>query len=370
MGVVLMTAALCTALWAAFPALAQKSAKRPSATDAGAQVVATVNGAKITLAQAMNEVLADQMARLNAVNPEMRQIDASSVGKLVLKQMNANGGKPVTISRAEIMDWMLQDKAPALAQKVRYMIQERAIAQAAKQQGITVTPAEVTKKLAESLQTARVQFRPDQKMTDAQVLAWYGVRPSYLRSAIVTQIQVDKLVRKDIETKIGHPVGPGDFAEASHLLVKVNPDPQKPNDTEKAYEAAKTKILGYAEEIKSGKKTFEQAAEQYSDDGSKLKQGKLGVFMRGQMVPEFEKAVFSLKKGEMSEPVRTPFGWHLIRLDRPGSEISVGDREQTLQNYIRSRTQSYVMELVQKAKVTNRLAPEPAGPIMLPGGGR
>ena len=59
---------------------------------------------------------------------------------------------------------------------------------------------------------------------------------------------------------------------------------------------------------------FEALAEQYSKCPSKKKGGNLGWFSRGMMVREFEKAAFSMKVGEVSDPVKTQFGWHIIKL--------------------------------------------------------
>ena len=59
---------------------------------------------------------------------------------------------------------------------------------------------------------------------------------------------------------------------------------------------------------------FEALAEQYSKCPSKKKGGNLGWFGRGMMVREFEKAAFSLKVGQISEPIKTQFGWHIIKL--------------------------------------------------------
>ena len=70
------------------------------------------------------------------------------------------------------------------------------------------------------------------------------------------------------------------------------------------------------EALKSGK-SFDAVAKEYSiDPGSAANGGDLGEFPRGVMVPEFEKAAFALKEpGEVSEPVKTQFGWHIIKLE-------------------------------------------------------
>jgi peptidyl-prolyl cis-trans isomerase C len=61
---------------------------------------------------------------------------------------------------------------------------------------------------------------------------------------------------------------------------------------------------------------FAQLAKQHSrDPGSKDQGGELGFFKRGQMVPQFEDAAFKLKKGEVSEPFESQFGWHVVRVD-------------------------------------------------------
>ncbi|MEW6446028.1 MAG: SurA N-terminal domain-containing protein [Pseudomonadota bacterium] len=63
--------------------------------------------------------------------------------------------------------------------------------------------------------------------------------------------------------------------------------------------------------------SFEALAKEFSQDpGSAAQGGKLGLVERGMMVEPFEQALFALKSGELSEPVQTDFGWHLIRLDR------------------------------------------------------
>lgn len=68
-------------------------------------------------------------------------------------------------------------------------------------------------------------------------------------------------------------------------------------------------------EIESGEKTFEDAAREYSTCPSKAQGGDLGTFGRGQMVKEFDEAVFTAEVGKILGPVKTDFGYHLIRVD-------------------------------------------------------
>ncbi|MEQ1613537.1 MAG: peptidylprolyl isomerase, partial [Hyphomicrobiaceae bacterium] len=93
---------------------------------------------------------------------------------------------------------------------------------------------------------------------------------------------------------------PEEEVKASHILVK---------EEDKAKEIA-TKLAS------ADDKAFAEAAKANSlDPGSKEDGGSLGYFGRGQMVPQFEEAAFKLKKGEISPPIQTQFGWHIIKVE-------------------------------------------------------
>ena len=95
---------------------------------------------------------------------------------------------------------------------------------------------------------------------------------------------------------------------ASHLLVKVKKD-ASPQEV-----AAKRKeIEGYLTKIKAGA-DFAVMVKKHSIGPAKSKGGDLGFFSKGRMVKEFDAKAFSMKVGEISEPVKTRFGWHIIKV--------------------------------------------------------
>ena len=95
---------------------------------------------------------------------------------------------------------------------------------------------------------------------------------------------------------------------ASHILIKLSPDAD-----EKAVEKARATLLDIRKRALEGA-DFAALAQKHSEGPLAPRGGDLGAFGRGAMVPEFEKAAFSLKKGEVSEPVRSSFGLHLIQI--------------------------------------------------------
>ncbi len=109
----------------------------------------------------------------------------------------------------------------------------------------------------------------------------------------------------------------GEKVHARHLLVQVAKD-----GPASAVADAKARAEGYRREIVGGK-AFADVARASSDDASsKAGGGDLGWAERGAFVPEFSQAAFNLKVGEVSEPVRTPFGWHLILVEEKQPAVS------------------------------------------------
>jgi peptidyl-prolyl cis-trans isomerase D len=101
--------------------------------------------------------------------------------------------------------------------------------------------------------------------------------------------------------------------KARHILIKAKD--QKPE----SFKAAHDKIKDIAKNTTV--ENFSQMAEKHSEDpGSKTKGGDLGFFPRGRMVPEFEKAAFTTEKGQITEPIKTKYGYHILLVDEKKSE--------------------------------------------------
>lgn len=106
--------------------------------------------------------------------------------------------------------------------------------------------------------------------------------------------------------------------------------------------------------IRAGEISFEDAARQSSTCPSGQQGGSLGDFARGQMVPEFDQAVFALEEGELCGPVKTQFGYHLIRLNKKNAAtpISYADiREELYQQVSQEKQQEAYQKKINQLKI-------------------
>lgn len=143
------------------------------------------------------------------------------------------------------------------------------------------------------------------------------------REALADRVEVsEEDLRQRYETHRGSYVVP-EQRRARHILLQLAEDADA-----QAVEAATAKARELVARLRAGE-AFEDLARTVSEDpGSAAAGGDLGLFGRGTMVQPFEDAVFALKVGEISEPVRSPFGVHVIRVDgvqaggsRPFAEV-------------------------------------------------
>lgn len=107
-----------------------------------------------------------------------------------------------------------------------------------------------------------------------------------------------------------------------HILIKTS---EIVSDTD-----ARNRLAQIRERIINGTAKFEDMARQYSEDGSAGKGGDLGWLSPGETVPEFERAMDALKPGDISQPVRSPFGYHLIQVLERRTQDVTNERQRTL----------------------------------------
>lgn len=140
---------------------------------------------------------------------------------------------------------------------------------------------------------------------------------------------------------------------ARHILIKTNEVVSESD--------ARNRLLQVKERIDNGG-NFAELARQHSDDGSAAKGGDLGWLSPGDTVPEFEKAMNALKPGQLSAPVQSPFGLHLIQVQERRKQDVTKERQRLLaRQAIRDRKsdenwQEWLRQLRDRAFIEYRLA--------------
>ncbi len=150
----------------------------------------------------------------------------------------------------------------------------------------------------------------------------------------------DAELKKEYEKRLPQITPPAQI-HARHILVK----------TKEEAEAARKRVV-------EGGEAFEAVAKEVSVGPSASKGGDLGTFGKGRMVPAFEKAAFALKEGEVSEPVKTQFGWHIIKVEKKlqrkaptFDEIKGRLAQQLVQDRYRTQLKALADGLKAKARI-------------------
>jgi len=127
---------------------------------------------------------------------------------------------------------------------------------------------------------------------------------------------------------------------------------------------AQAKLAGWRQQIVSGQARFEDLAREHSQDGSAATGGDLGWAAPGQFVPEFEQVMNALRPGEVSQPLVSRFGVHLIRVDeRRQNTLSQRDQREVVRNVVREKKVDeafdlWLQDLRARAYVELREAPQ------------
>lgn len=218
-----------------------------------------------------------------------------------------------------------QAKGPMKRQVAEQMVSVKVLANEARKRGIANDPAV----------RARMQFQMDNMLA--------GALFNDLQSKAVTD---EAALQKYYEDHKGE----FEQAQARHILIrfKGSPAPAREGQPELTKEEALAKANDLRKRITGGEDFAALAKENSADTASGANGGDLGTFGRGAMVPAFEKTVFTMPIGEVSEPVETQFGYHLIKVEKRESK-SFDQVKTDLANRIKPETARKQVDELRKS---------------------
>ncbi|QWH41119.1 peptidylprolyl isomerase PrsA [Bacillus mycoides] len=252
----------------------------------------------------------------------MLALAATSVIALSACGTSSSSDKIVTSKAGNITkeEFYTQMKQTAGKQVLNNMVMEKVLIHNYK-----VDDKEVDKKYDEMKKQVGDQFDTLMKQQGLkEETVKNGVRASLAQEQAIEKTITDKELKENYKPEI----------KASHILVKD--------------EATAKKVK---EELGQGK-SFEELAKQYSEDtGSKEKGGDLGYFTAGKMVKEFEDAAYKMKKDEVSEPVKSQFGYHIIKVtdikeQKPFDEVKGDIKKELVQK--KAQDAQFMNDLMMK----------------------
>lgn len=171
-----------------------------------------------------------------------------------------------------------------------------------------------------------------------------GIEDQLVQQELVERQVKDKITDKMIDEEYKKMVAElkgQEEVKTSHILVENE-------DTAKEIKKKLNKGSNFGDLVKEFSK----------DEGSKVNAGEIGYLTKGQLVPEYEEKAFAMKKNEISEPVKTQFGWHIIKmLDKRAVQVPTLEQStpQIKNKISRDLVEKYFTDLASKAKIELKL---------------
>jgi peptidyl-prolyl cis-trans isomerase D len=261
-------------------------------------------GQKLMQQQALSQVVEMELVKQQADKEHIWTTDTEVRDTIVAIPQFQEGGR----FRRELYNNYLQAVGKSGAEFESEIRDERALRRTVEIFRASLAPtaqeAERTKALA--AMKANVEFVkvPTEALTPAG-----AVKPDQVATWLANP-ENEKRVKASYDSRVAE-FSTGESVKARHILIKSEQGASAEDDKK-----ALAKAQDVAKQAKEQKADFASLAKKYSDDpGSKEKGGDLGFFEKGRMVPEFDKAAFSAKLGEVSEPVKSQFGYHIILVE-------------------------------------------------------
>ncbi len=240
---------------------------------------------------------------------------------------------------------------------LRHLIEQRLILQEAKRLNITIGADAID----DRFEKIREKFDSDEALTAA--LTQSVLTKEGLKEQIRQQLMVDRLIDAKVRSTIsvspqevakeleGHPevVKAGDRVRASHLLIRVT--------DARPEEKARALIEDIHRQL-SGGADFAQLAKQYSEDPHAESSGSMGWVAQGELLPALDQVLFTLEAGQLSGPIQTRLGFHLVRVDerRTATSLSLLEANTTVYQHLyelkfKEAFQRWLAELLRKAYI-------------------
>ena len=296
-----------------------KKADKPVTTKAKAETAKT--GTK----KATAKVDAKKASVKKAAKPTGPQFDLASIPEVIAK---VNGSE---IKKADFIEkYSKMTKAftarnrpipETLASRYRdsilkQIVDKELLTQEIKKQGVNPD----AKQIAEGYENYKKMFRTPENFK--KYLESSGMSETQIRGNIAHQEAVKSLLSKKGDLKVADKEVQEYYKKnkaryeikeqvrARHILLKVAA--KDPADKANAQKAKAEEIF---KKTQAKGADFAALAKEFSEGPTKTRGGDLGFFAKGRMVPDFEKAAFAMKIGSISKPVKTRFGWHIIKVE-------------------------------------------------------
>ena len=329
--------------------------------------------AEVDLSQAGDIFKGLQPAAAPVIDPETV---VATVNGEDIKQadVNAEVAKAAARMRGRVPpERMAQMQERLAAQALDSMITRRLLLKAIADEKVEVTDTD----LSEAMDKITQSLPPGTTIEDIYTRS--NVTAEDFKKDLTTDLRINKLLETHTENipepaeevlKAYYEDNKSQFEQpesvkASHILIAFDPA-----DTDATKAEKKAKIEELRKKLVDGE-DFAKCATDNSDCPSKARGGDLGTFQRGQMVPDFEKAAFSQKPGEIGEVIETQFGYHIVKVTEhlEPKTISFDEVKEKLGKYLRTQdrrkaAEDYIEELKSKANVTVKTADASAAPAV------
>lgn len=208
------------------------------------------------------------------------------------------------------------------SQIVNQLVDSKLLESNAPKYNVTVSSAEIDQTVNDLIDQNGGQSEVEKVLND-----YYGLTLKQFRRLVDSQLLRTKM-KDTVPVQV----------KASHILIKVDKGADQAT-----VDAAKAKADGIYNDIKNGADFADKAKNLSDDTGSRDSGGDLGFFARGDMVKPFEDAAFAAKTGDLIAPVRSDYGWHIIKVtDRKGFvDMSFDDWIKSL------RDKSFIKQLIR-----------------------